>query len=129
MPVGGWLSQGDGLLKITEEGLQVHSPGIRTRGLPRETGRLKLAWRMRTSRAAGGRVFWSGFTSRPYDAERSAEVSFRNDGEWHEYAVEFETGDELYGLRMDFGTGSPPVEIGSIQLSRQGGALLAHWDF
>jgi arylsulfatase A-like enzyme len=129
LPVGGWLSQGNGLLKITDEGLQVHSPGIRTRGLPREAGRLKLAWRMRTRRADSGRVFWSGFSQRPYDPERSAGVAIRADGEWHEYSVEFETADDLYGLRMDLGVGSSPVELESIRLFGQGGDLLAHWHF
>ena len=129
LPVGGWLTQGDGTLTVGPEGLQVHASGIRTRGVPRETGRFKLMWTLRTRRAAGGRVFWSGLASRPYNAERSAEVAFRTDGEWHEYAVEFETDDELYGLRMDFGAGSPPVEIGSMHLFGQGGALLAHWNF
>ena len=129
LPVGGWLPHGNGRLAISETLLQVNSPGIHSRGMPRETGRFKLSWKMRTQRSTTAKVFWSELSRRDFKTERCVEVATAADGMWHEYAVEFETADKLYGLRMDLGAGNTPVEIESIYLCRPDGTPLVHWSF
>ncbi len=129
VPVGGWLTQGAGILKLAGSGLVVEAPGIRTRGLPRETGAFKLVWKMRTQRTGNCRIYWSDFVNRPYVADRQKEVAIISDASWHEYSVTFETAAVLYGLRLDFGMGAGSTEVEMISLSRSDGVELARWDF
>jgi len=129
MPVGGWLSQGTGVLKITGAGLEVNAPGIRTRGLPRDAGRMKLVWKMRTNRTGSCNVFWGDTIDRQYAPERRVSVSIAGTGAWNNYSVEFESKNPLYAIRMDFGAGTAPADIESIQLFNGQNEMIANWNF
>lgn len=123
------MTQGNGKLQITGSALVVGSPGISTRGLPRETGSFKLVWTMKTNRKGICRVFWSGMETRPYRPERCKSVDIISENGSHEYRVEFDSDEELYGLRLDLGTGSDSVEIESMKLLDGNENVKQAWDF
>jgi hypothetical protein len=129
LPVGGWMTQGSGELKMMDAGLTVSSPGIRTRDLPRETGVFSLHWKMRTKRRGDCRVYWSDMAKRPYDADRRMDVPILSDEDWSEYKVSFGTSSPLYGLRIDFGSDVDPVDIIFVKLCAGDGRVLAEWAF
>lgn len=127
MPVAGWLTQGGGTLQLSDSKLVVNSQGIRTRGLPRESGSFELVWSMETSRKGSCRLFWSDMTTRPYRPERCKTVDVIAGN--HEYRVAFNIEETLYGLRLDLGQGCEPVEIESMQLLDGSGNIMQEWNF
>ena len=130
LPVNGWVSStGDGHLAVVGGLLTLTAPGISTRALPRESGKFKLSWKMRTQRSGSGKVLWADFTNRTFRPERCNEYALLKGGVWQEYTVEFESVDNLFGVRIDFGPGLNPVEIEMIALYREDGTLVERWSF
>ena len=130
LPVGGWISSTSGELKITNSILQVTGIGIATRGVPRESGALELAWRLRAPQSTEGKFFWSDsqLNTPRYGDERRINFTVAG-GVWQNYSVQFESADKLYGLRMDFGASAAVSEIEWIELRRANGEVLQRWTF
>lgn len=130
LPVGGWcVAAGSGTLTMDNGVLKIQASGISTKGVPGVTGKLKVSWKMRTAKPAAGRCFWSSAGSRKFAPENSLAYHYSAAGNWQECAVTIEPEEKLFGLRIDFGPRDEPVEVDSIELSREDGTPLAQWSF
>lgn len=131
LPVDGWVGA-DGRDLMPELGggvLTVRGNGISTRGLPRETGAMRLRLTLRTARKGPVRVFWSHRKDWDFKPERSGSLDLKPEVGFQTLECDFETQEDLIGLRIDLEGGSQPVEFRAMELLDAKGQRLKAWDF
>lgn len=131
LPVGGWVGvvDKDAMPELVGGTLTTSGKGISTRGLPRETGAMRLRLTLRTDRNGPVEVFWTDYGNRGYDAERSQSLPLAPGADLQPVECRFETPKELFGLRILVGGGTQPVAFDSIELFKGDGTPLHAWRF
>jgi len=129
--VDGWCTQSGCRARKQAGLLAVECTGKNARlerGFVAPGGPMVLEFRARSSSAAIRSFAWSLITDiRNPDNRRP--VSFKADGEWHDYSVSFQAADDLAILSLEFGPQAGEIEFDWIRLKRAGGAILRAWEF
>lgn len=95
---------------------------------PIEGGVFSLHIVMKSEANGQGQVYWQG-GGQPFAAVRSQVFDVQNDGETHEYVIEFAADNDLLGIRLDPSRGSGKIEISSMCLTDRHGKTLHQWSF
>ena len=120
------LTVNDGVLHLRSTG---GDPYLHTTDVPKVTGPVTVAFRMRSDSKGAGRVFWAADRAKGFHRDRSVGFEPRHDGEWHEYTVALPVEGALRGVRIDPSTAAGLIQIDWIRLVGADGGVLKAWEF
>ncbi|HOX37298.1 MAG TPA: sulfatase [Candidatus Brocadiia bacterium] len=132
-PVDRWFPSRDCRISRAGGALVIESAGpdpfIQTGDVPKESGEMLIAFRMRSSSAGGGQFFWATGASPQFGPKLRLDFQPVHDGVWHEYEVRFTASHRLQSVRIDPSTAPGRIELDRICLLRADGRELKTWDF
>jgi len=109
------LSAADGILKVRNTG---HDPFF-YRPLQLPGGHMLLRLRARSRTTGSGEIFWTTDQSPARGPDKSRAFPLLHDGQWHEYAVEFQAPGKLLDLRLDLGGDAGELDVDWMRLVRR----------
>lgn len=113
------IAAGKGSLRVTSTGTDPYI-GIK---LAMAAGEKQLRFRVKTHTDAAWQVFWwTDQRGRPSGEFQKVVSVSRNDGNWSEYSVNFESESNLRGLRIDPGNGTGETLFDWIEISSRADA-------
>jgi hypothetical protein len=134
LPVlAGWRPSGecklmsqDGLMRIDSLG---SDPFVMTAEVPDAQGALVARFAMRSTSAGVGQFFYADEKTPNFGPTVRLDFPPIHDGQWHEYAVPFQTTGKLKQIRIDPCAATGVVEIDWVRLCDAEGTVLKEWTF
>lgn len=134
-PVAGWMPSGTCQLDVSNDALIVTSEG----GDPHFSSRLPqavaaqsliLKFTMKSNSNGKGQLFWQEQGVRPaFLRDRSKRFDVQHDGKQHDYSIRFSADHPVLAIRIDPSAGPGKMEISSIRLTADDGAIVYRWNF
>lgn len=129
--IRGWTGNDDLAIEVKDRSLRLQSTGkdpyMQSRDGAVEKGPVTVEFKMKSSMAGPGQVFWS---KGPLSFKgRHVAFSPIHDGQWHEYSVPLQIPNGLDALRIDPATGPGEAEIEWIRLKGADGTIAHEWRF
>ena len=131
--IDGWKARGDASIRQHAEGLEMVSsgddPAIFVDDVPAATGPLKVEFRMKSSIAGDGYIFWGTRQDPKFVAARRQIFKPRRNDGWQNYSIEMPLAQSINNLRIDPGTATGTAIFEWIRVVDGAGKTVKEWNF